>query len=370
MNVLITTMHRGYNYGSALQAYALSEAVRSIGHRPLLLDYIPERLLFNKNLKHLLRGLVFGKNTRQRYESLRGIIHLLCVGYYFGRFFRRHLTMTKQYHNKDDIYRAQFCSDVYMTGSDQVWNSFHNQGLDKIFFLDFAPEGAKRIAYAASFGKMHLEDWEREETKKLLDKYQAISVRESQGLKILDDLDIHTGKHVLDPTLLLSREEWMKRCSLSKQKYERYLLVYTVEPNVHQLIEYAQEIAKKLSLKIYVVDWGFKKYPGTNKLVSNISPLQLMSYFLQADFVVASSFHGTAFSINANKPFITVSPRKFNSRVESLLKLLNLEGRLVDEGAKLDLDQITLPIDYKSVNSILDKERACSLHFLKHAIED
>lgn len=369
MNVLITTMHRGYNYGSALQAYALSEAVSSLGHQPLLLDYIPERLHFGKNLRQLLHDLVHGHSSHQRYEAFRGVIHLLCVDYYFGRFFKRHFTMTKQFLNKADIYRAKLDADVYMTGSDQVWNSFHNRGLDKIFFLDFAPEGANRIAYAASFGKESLEEWEREDTKKLLDKYQAISVRESQGLKILNDLDIHIGKHVLDPTLLLKKEVWMDRCRQSRVK-EHYLLVYTVEPNVHQLITYAQKIAKRLSLKIYVVDWGFKKYPGTDKLISNISPLQLMSYFLHADFVIASSFHGTAFSVNANKQFITVSPRKFNSRVMSLLKLLHLQDRLILEGDELDIERVLDTIDYNGVNKILDNERACSLHFLKHAIED
>lgn len=369
MNVLITTMHRGYNYGSALQAYALSEAVRCLGHRPVLLDYIPERLHFCNNLKQLLQGLVFGQNKKQRYEALRGVIHLLCVDYYFDRFFKRHFTMTKQYHEKEAIYSAQLNADVYMTGSDQVWNSFHNKGLDKIFFLDFAPAGAKRISYAASFGKDGLDEWEKDETRRLLAKYQAISVRESHGIKILEDLGIRIGEHVLDPTLLLRKEEWMKRCGNLKQQ-ERYLLIYTVEPNVHQLIAYAKEIAKMLSLKIYVVDWGFKKYPGTDKLISSISPLQLMSYFIQADFVIASSFHGTAFAVNANKPFITVTPRKFNSRVVSLLKLVHLEDRIIEEGAKLDLNWINVPIDYENVNYILEKERASSLQFLKHAIED
>lgn len=369
MKVLITTIHRGYNYGSALQAFATQEAVKKIGHKPILLDYIPERIHFWKNLRTLCHGIVINKTIHHRYESLRGLVHLLCVEFCFGRFFKRNVTMTRPFHRKDDIYHNHIDADVYMTGSDQVWNSFHNQGLDKVFFLDFAPANTKRIAYAASFGKNQLDDWEKEETKALLKRYQAISVRESQGLDILSDLSIQIGKHVLDPTLLLTKAEWLERCGKFNEK-ERYLLVYSVEPNIHQLIEYAQDIARRLSLKIFVADWGFKKYPGTDRLISNVSPLQLMNYFLHADFVVASSFHGTAFSVNANVPFITVSPRKFNSRVVSLLRLLHLENRIITEGDQLDLDIIDKTIDYDTVNIILNKERNESLNFLKHAIED
>lgn len=362
-------MHRGYNYGSALQAFATCEAVKKVGHELVVLDYIPERLNVGSTLLKLWGGVIKSNSLRQRYNALRGIVHLLSVEFCFGRFFKRNVTMTRPYHKKEDIYHNHIDADVYMTGSDQVWNSFHNQGLDKVFFLDFAPANAKRIAYAASFGKNQLDDWEKEETKALLKRYQAISVRESQGLDILFDLGIQIGKHVLDPTLLLTKAEWMERCGKFNEK-ESYLLVYSVEPNIHQLIQYAQEIARRLTLKIFVVDWGFKKYPCTDRLISNVSPLQLMNYFLHADFVVASSFHGTAFSVNANVPFITVSPRKFNSRVVSLLKLLHLEERIIKEGDRLDPNIIDKPIDYNSVNITLEKERNESLNFLKHAIED
>ena len=152
MKVLITTIYRGYNYGSALQAFATQEAVKKIGHKPILLDYIPERIHFWKNLRTLCHGIVINKTIHHRYESLRGLVHLLCVEFCFGRFFKRNVTMTRPYYKKGAIYHNHIDANVYMTGSDQVWNSFHNQGLDKVFFLDFAPANAKRIAYAASFG--------------------------------------------------------------------------------------------------------------------------------------------------------------------------------------------------------------------------
>ena len=257
-------------------------------------------------------------------------------------------------------------ANIYLTGSDQVWNSNHNQGIDKVFFLSFVPQNIKKIAYAASFGKQELETWEIKETQYLLQRYQAISVRESSALKILQSLEIKNGWHVLDPTLLLSKEEWIEKCPHLNIK-EKYLLIYSVEPNKNQLIEYAKLIADKLKLKIYLVEWGFKRQPGTDKMIHNISPLTLMSYFIQAEYIIASSFHGTAFAVNLNKQFISVAPNHFSTRANSLLKLVNLEDRFITN-KEFDLNQALSYIDYAKVNTILEQQRKISISFLTHAI--
>lgn len=361
-------MHRGANYGSALQTYALSQAIEHLGYKAIVLDYIPQRIKF-RNLFLALLKKIFSLSTsfRERYTSFRGLLELISNTCTYGRFFRRELSMTRSYYSVEEIEMANLKADVYMTGSDQVWNSTYNQGIDRVFFLDFLSEEAKRVAYAASFGKTELEEWEKDITKTLLNRYSAISVRESSALKILESIDIHTGVNVLDPTLLLSKADWQKRCPRLKAK-DKYLLIYSVEPEKQQIIKIAREIADKLNLKVYMVEWGFKAYTGVDKMICNIDPLKLMSYFLNADYVVASSFHGTAFSVNLNKPFISVSPKRFNTRAQSLLGLVGLTERLVTYES-FSLKEALKSIDYVVVNGVLERERVESMKYLKSVVE-
>lgn len=366
MRILIVTMHRGNNFGSALQVYALSETLKSLGHNPIVLDYIPQRIDFRLNLKKMFKNLFLGKSLHEKYESLRGIMILVSSQRQYNRFFKEKVNLTRPYYSYNELVNDCPVADIYMTGSDQVWNSFHNGGIEYAFFLDFVPEHAKRISYAASFGKEQLDEWEISETTRLLKKYQAISVRESSALTILKNLGITNGVHVLDPTLLLSKEEWLKRIPKNKEQ-DKYLLIYSVEPNKTDLIEYAKSIANRLNLKIYLVKWGLKKYPGVDKMLSLLSPLELMSYFANAEFIVASSFHGTAFSINMNKQFISVAPKKFSTRAKSLLGLVSLSDRYVEEGS-FKIERAISPIDYKNVNDILSRQREISKSFLVSAI--
>lgn len=366
MRILIVTMHRGNNFGSALQVYALSETLKNLGHNPVVLDYIPRRINFRLNLGRMIKNLFLGKSLHGKYEALRGIMILVSSQRQYNRFFKEKVNLTRPYYSYDELVNDCPVADIYMTGSDQVWNSFHNGGIEYVFFLDFVPEHAKRISYAASFGKERLDEWEISETTRLLKKYQAISVRESSALTILKNLGITNGVHVLDPTLLLSKEEWLKRIPKNKEK-EKYLLIYSVEPNKMDLIEYAKLIANRLNLKIYLVEWGLKKYPGVDKMLSLLSPLELMLYFANAEFIVASSFHGTAFSINMNKPFISVAPKKFSTRAKSLLDLVSLSDRYVEEG-NFKIERALSPIDYENVNDILSRQREISKSFLVNAI--
>ena len=365
--VLIVTIHRGNNFGSALQTYALTYAIKRTKNTPIVLDYIPERFHFWRKMWTILSAL-FSRyvSVQQRYQAIRALCIHLSNAYYYGRFFERELLMTKSFYKIEDVEEANLKADVYMTGSDQVWNSVHNGGIDRMFFLDFLPNEFKRVAYGASFGKIKLDEWEKKTTRKLLSRYSAISVRESSALQLLESIGIHNGVNVLDPTLLLSMSEWEKCCPKLRLK-ERYLLIYSVEPEKEQLIRIAREIADKLNLKIYMVEWGVKTYSGVDKMICNIDPLKLMSYFIYTDYIVASSFHGTAFSINFNKPFISIAPTHFNTRVKSLLDLVGLSERLVTFDS-YSIDKALAIIDYIDVNAVLESERKKSLKYLNSII--
>lgn len=365
--ILIATMHRGDNYGSALQVYALSEKLKTMGgHEPIVLDYIPRRINLRKQIQGLLKQLFFSKSIVERKNAVRGLAITITNYHCYNRFFKRELSLTSKYNSLLEIEKAHLQADVYMTGSDQVWNSIHNHGIDPVFFLKFAPYRCRKISYSASFGKEYLDDWEKKETKELLARYDAISVRELSGKNIVNALGLPC-EVVLDPTFLLTKNEWQKRC-IPHLENDKYVLIYSVEPDKQSVINVAKQIADKLQAKVFMVEWGHKPYPGVDKMVSLVDPLMLIDYFVKAEFVVASSFHGTALSLNLGKPFISLAPARFNSRVKSILQIVGLSDRLVSS-SEFDLSKALKNIDYQEVEKRLSEERKKSVDFLRTNLE-
>jgi polysaccharide pyruvyl transferase WcaK-like protein len=286
-----------------------------------------------------------------------------------NRFLRKYVKLTpRRFHSFDALQRNPPAADIYVTGSDQVWNGIYNAGVDRTFYLDFAPAGATRIAYAASFGLEELPEDQLAATRRLIHKYNAISVREESALRILEELGWSGATHVLDPTLMLNRADWAKLAS-PRPRGERYLLIYSVEgASKEPVLENARLIARRLQLKIYQAAGGIRsRIKGCDKVFYFVSPGHFLSLLLNAEFVVASSFHGTAFSINLNRPFISVMPRRYTGRAASLLKILGLEDRLVVDSC--DLHKVLAPIDYERVNRQLDTERDKSRSFLVAALD-
>ncbi len=221
---------------------------------------------------------------------------------------RTRLNLTKRYVTADDLQRDPPEADLYVTGSDQTWNSQYNEGIDRGFFLDFLPDTARRIAFVSSFGKTELDKGEIEETKRLLRRYEKISVREDSAVKIMTDMGLEAPTHLMDPTLMLDKEEWLKIASprLVKEPYLILMLLYNED---NHATEYARKIADEKGLKLVKISWEMKKPPLVDQLFTHRSPADFLSLFYYADFVVTNSFHGLAFLLNLEKQFIMV-PRK------------------------------------------------------------
>lgn len=352
--ISIITIIDNNNFGTFLQAFALCKTIELLGHKPELVDYCRP---------HMRTLTAWWNMCLQIKNPLR-------IAARTWNYVRSYLT-----HKKDKLFISQYLSpktcysveeieknieiaDVYMTGSDQVWNSIYNKGIDKAYFLDYAPDGAKKVAYAASIGMKEISNSEQEEMKRLLDRYAMITLREDSSIKLLSDLGIDKAKlrAVLDPTLLLKKDEWRKYIRIPKLHKEKYLLVYSVETKSQdEIIKIvAKKIAKELNLKIVGVYYGnsnnrmeccdFNHYYATPDIF-----LTLMYY---ADFTVVSSFHGTAFSINFEKNFFTIMPDRFNSRVNNILTLTGLSDRLIK--SKEDTNRCTAtPISWEHVDNIL-----------------
>lgn len=369
MKVAIITILDNTNFGTYLQALATEVSVRKCGHQPVIIRYTRRCMTTRGVLLGVLKDRGVLKfiyhlllNTGRQARRLR-IMDIL--------FLSKFSELTDEYIGFDSLIKSPPQADVYMTGSDQVWNSYYNRGIDRSFYLDFAPDGKKRIAYAASIGMTDFPDDEKTSVRNLLQKYQTITVREKKAQSILQKLGISSDV-VLDPTLLLSKYEWTSIAKVTNfDCNEQYLLTYSVEyGNEDSYIEYyAKMIAKQKGLKIYHVSYSSKsKMPKyADKSFAGATPDLFLNLMLNASFVVVASFHGTAFAINFNKQFLTVCPSNFSSRIESLLDMLELKERIVRDKS-LSIEKLS-SIDYSRVNVQLGEYRKGSLSKLKSIIE-
>lgn len=363
--IAILTYHRVYNFGSLLQTYALQETLKNKGCSVEVIDYYPERLRMKKTLFHV--------NQRWRKPFYKMVEHLIpaviarLLGYHMMNVFLKHyINLTSNsYIDEQDLVENIPLADIYLNGSDQVWNLDTADGeVDKVFFMGFLPDSAVKAAYAGSFGQDSFSEEKTKEIGKYLGSYKMISVREKSGLNILHNAGIDDGEWVLDPSFLLNKEQWMK---IAKEMSlpEHYLLIYNLNRNP-RISNLAKKIAKERNLKIVNFAHSFVIIKG-EKNVLYPTPNTFITMFANADYVVTDSFHGTAFSINFNRQFICVSAPRFNSRLKSVLGLVGLEERLLGDTG--DFTVISKTIDYTAVNSIIDNERKHSEDFLNRVIE-
>ena len=360
MKVAIITLHRVYNYGSALQAYATQTVFERAGYEAEVVDYITEQ----RTKKQIMKTAAAGSNQEMSSTAYKffKMFSVLLKEMTFGRFVKKNLHLTKQYITADDLEKDPPQADIYVTGSDQTWNSQYNGGVDRGFFLTFAPKDKAKVSFVASFGKSYLNDKEVAETKPLIKEYKKLSVREDSALDVLHQLSRDDGIQLIDPTLQLTKNEWLRLASprLVKEPYLILMLLYNED---NHATEYARKIADKKGLKLVKISWEMKKPPMVDKLFTHRSPADFLSLFANADFVVTNSFHGLAFSINLEREFIVVSRNEFNSRIESLLALTGLQERLIStsEIALLESDEA---IDYENVNKRLSVEREKAVEYI------
>lgn len=366
--VEVITLHRTVNYGSVLQAYATQYVLKKLGYDVEFIDYYPERL-------HMLGMLKRIKNKKKQLKNniiLRTIARIIILPSYIKRFYvfkkfvKKHLNLTKKtYYTEEDLESDVPIADIYCTGSDQVWNVGWNEKIDYPFFLKFVPDSKKRIAYSASFGKSELEDWEKNETKELLKRYSHIAMREKSGIDILEELGIKDGVHVLDPTLLLNKDDWSSLIS-DKYKNKKYIFMYNINRNA-KLDNYAKKLSKEKKLPVITVSYQFHECFKFGKVKVNPKVEDFLSLIYNATYILTDSFHCTAFSINFNKNVIVAYPEKFSTRLDSIVRITGITNKVIDNNDN-DLSISERKIDFKFVNEQLKKEREKSIQYIKKSI--
>lgn len=352
MKIGILTQHFLLNYGGIIQNFALQQVLVKLGHAPLTFEhdtcYSRTRWLL-RTVKHILR--------------MRSFRNLPVYPIYKGRignknFIKFVLRNIRSVPVKDFVpsLTAQYGIDAYVVGSDQVWRPAFNLGprLGNMF-LDFADDKVKKFSYAASFG---CKEWEytKEQEKacsKLARRFDAISVREASAVDLCKNHFGVDASLVLDPTLLLDKEDYGKVCH-DVPKKEKHIFVYSLVVS-EGVLAVAEKVAEAMGLSIIVKQAG-------RKVKKEDTIEDWFAEFRDADYVVTDSFHGMVFSIIFNKPFsIVMNPSGGNDRYLSLLSQLGLMERIVSD----ELQPVFSAIDWSDVNHRLTELRKASFEFLK-----
>lgn len=353
MKIGILTYHRSNNVGALLQNFALIRALEQLGCKAETIDY---RCKFIERHNRLFARRGFKENVKI----------LIQLPYYilrekrFQNFRSLYIKKSENSYNRNNISNSISYYDLFISGSDQVWNLNLN-GCDYTYLLDFVPYNKVRVSYAGSFGYSHIPKKYEEKTINELRAFSLLSVREKTAQSMLEYYNINSTV-VLDPTLLLTSEDWKKNFDLNISAKKRYVFVYMVA-YIPALLKKAREKAQELDCELLVMHYNYWPFPKC-KNVRAASPIHFLQFINEAECVFCSSFHAMCFSILFHKQFfygLDSSKNNNNSRLETLAKVLELADRNIECTALSD-------IDYGYVDFKLSKLRSESLNYLKETI--
>lgn len=382
----IVTFVKANNYGAELQAYALQKKLNMLGYDAEVLDLEKEQGVMSSSKRNIYISL---KNRIRYYGFWRGcnkfiqaVLETLSERQanknnqeqikakhkIFEHFFENKIKHSPEYIKLDDLANKNLPYDIYIAGSDQIWNYMQTNRLD-VFFLKFANRfHARKISYAASFSVPSIPKDLENVYKPLIENLDAISVRENNALEIISKLSRKKAVQVLDPTLLLNRSEWVN--DVAKPNYlpnlNKVVVIYTLSGSKY-IYELAKGIAKKLDANVVNIKNGFSRVKGDDGIIHimDAGPQEFISLLNKAVYVITDSFHGTAFSINFNIPFTTLlNPvSNINSRALSLLEMCKFTSRMIYDDGKNAFPK-TLTVDFTETNEILAAWREKSVDYL------
>ncbi len=364
MKIACITFHNSSNYGAVLQTYALKEYMTSLGHEYQIINYSnPEKLKFDS---------IFGRNKDLNFGGyLYKLISFPYNAYVkkkFILFSNKYLNITRMYHTHEELKTLNGEYDYFICGSDQVWNASMVR-YDSAYFLSFVYNKAQKFSYAASFGKNTIAEKDVNFYSKMLSEIDRISVREKSGLNIVKKCSNKEAQVVLDPTLLLTSNQWGEIAVIPNVS-KPYILAYVLR---HDKVvqSFLDKLKKQTGMKVIYISRGFVSMlrDGATAIPS---PEEWVGLFLNASYVVTTSFHGTAFSVNFNKPFFSFIQGDVNtdtnSRIVDFLESVELDNRIYTNSSDEKIDLI-VP-NFEKANKKLAKYRNESKQYIKDSLLD
>lgn len=359
MKIGIVTYHFVNNFGAALQAYALMKTIEQecdsevevIDYRHWFIRFTDAvRILpITTNLKEIISGLKTISLRMGRLEK-------------FSKFHNLFYKMTEKYTSPAQLRELSF--DKYVCGSDQIWNPVVTLGVAESYFLGFEKSKEKKLSYAPSFGVSRVKPVYEKKMAKYIGDIGAISVRETDGIEIVRNLTGRDAVQLIDPTFLLCKEEWSE-IAVEPNINGKYILLYIMQRN-EMVYDYAKKIKEKYGLPIVEISrYGYQP-SFVDEVRVDVGPREWVGLIKNAEFVCTNSFHGMAFSIIFEKDFFLIPSKKFNSRMDSLMKVFKIEKNY-------DLENDTSLVenyDREETKKIVQMEREKAIRFLRTHINE
>lgn len=367
MKIKTITCHQVYNYGASLQELALVEFLKINGHDAESIAYKPNYLTDVHKLFSCLSPK-WSKNplTKAVYISLKlpQRLKLLKKQKNFDTFEKKYIPISKAtYADNEQLKKIKDDADVFICGSDQIWNPLFPNGKDPAFYLNFVQNSeAVKISYAASFATDDIPEENINFVKEQISKLDFVSVRETSGQKILNNLGFDKVEQVLDPVFLLSNKHWQTYV-IEKLVTKRYILIYDFDSN-----PYIKNIAKKLAKKHDFLIIGVNanlKYVDKNYYLQG--PAEFLGLVKNAELILTTSFHALAFGL-IFKRRLGVFNRNIdiNTRMRDMLELVGLSNNLLESSKNTNLSHFD--IDYDIVDNEIEKHVKRSQNFLLDSI--
>lgn len=373
MKVAILTYPIHSNFGFLMQAYALQTFIKKLGHEPFTFYITPSKKKMINKIKQTVKDILYTMRGAEGYRAFRYWATKEQQEFMDSKtwdFVRNNIHLTSKIEDLSALYKFDINEyDAFIVGSDQVWRyAFLNR--ITTFYFDFLPDTKRRMSYAASFGISYLDYTKKDKAtcKKLLEKFDILTVRESDGVKICtNDFGIDAIK-VLDPVFLLDKNEYSGLAALGDFPIKgEFLFTYILDPNAEKNA-FVLKIANERRLKIVnlLPEKFHLKGPSHIDTLVYPSVYDFLGAFKEADYVVTDSFHGTAFSIIFNKQFTVYSNKiRGNSRLISILQTFGIENRIFS-----DQHHYSDVINYKRINHIISEQRSISSSILKEFLDE
>lgn len=371
----IITYFYFYNYGTMLQGFATQLLFNKF---PNTVSEIIDYRFGTKTSPHKMdilrirmkRILVYFKEFKRvyltgKYAKLKSQRNIL-----FDEFAAKNLSLSsKKYMYEHEITSDAPQYDIYVTGSDQTFSP--KIGFSPVLFLNFAFRGSIKAAYAPSFGVSSLTEEESNYIGEQLQKYNYLSCRESYGSNIIEKITGRKVTTVLDPTLMIQSEEWI-RYAVKPNIDGKYILCYFLGDRDYYR-DYVAQLSKQTRLPVYYIPVNWKDFNKSNNLLWEVGPSEFLGLIANAEYVCTDSFHGTIFSVNFHKEVRVFMKHAGNvsggdnSRLFDILKRLGIEKQLITEYSKGTIIKDSC-IDYENVDKLLNVERVKSFKYVESIV--
>lgn len=361
--IAIQTLRLSNNYGGILQAFALQFYLENLGFQVIHISRKNTVSSLTIKIKILLHKIYY-----QSFYNVEKKVNLK-----YSSFIDKYIKQSNDIFSlsewREFINKNRF--DLILVGSDQVWRLDYIKTLYPEFFLDFDCKSVKKASYAASFGISNFEDFPTENIRNLLLDFSEISVREDSAQLFLKTIVNQEVQHHIDPTLLLTSEQYIDKFGLNNKIKNNEVFCYVLDKNIEKQ-NIINNVTNKLSLDlnfVYGAGVSLGNYKDPDILVKPSIEAWLQN-FLSAEYIITDSFHGMVFSIIFNKPFLVIANiERGVSRFTSLLKILGLEERLISLNTDWDQELLNKVIDYEKINKIINDEREKSKNYLLNLLK-